>query len=106
MPRDALAVEGWAAGIIGGARRLLLSGLSCGMQDMGYAGWRMDFVKGYAPEYVKEYIEDTIGADRFHVLVPNPSPCWHEPHADCDPCRLAFSGVLGGHGLGRFLPCM
>ena len=38
-------------------------------QDIGYAGWRLDFVKGYAPKYVKEYIEDTIGPDVFHVAV-------------------------------------
>ena len=39
------------------------------LQDIGYAGWRLDFVKGYAPEYVKEYIKDTVGTDTFHVSV-------------------------------------
>mmetsp|Transcript_16212 Transcript_16212/g.38421 ORF Transcript_16212/g.38421 Transcript_16212/m.38421 type:complete len:378 (-) Transcript_16212:11-1144(-) len=47
-------------------------------RDIGFCGWRLDFVKGYAPEYMKEYIEETIGSDSFHVAVrrrrPEPPP--------------------------------
>ena len=34
---------------------------------MGYEGWRFDFVKGYGPQFVKEYVADTVGADTFNV---------------------------------------
>eukprot|EP00193_Tetraselmis_chui_P018848 CAMPEP_0177777322 /NCGR_PEP_ID=MMETSP0491_2-20121128/15281_1 /TAXON_ID=63592 /ORGANISM="Tetraselmis chuii, Strain PLY429" /LENGTH=526 /DNA_ID=CAMNT_0019296365 /DNA_START=129 /DNA_END=1709 /DNA_ORIENTATION=- len=36
-------------------------------KDMGYGGWRLDFVKGYAANYAGEYIKDTIGEKAFHV---------------------------------------
>jgi alpha-amylase len=38
-------------------------------KDMGYGGWRLDFVKGYAANYAGEYIKDTIGEKAFHVGV-------------------------------------
>lgn len=47
------------------AARLILRASSA--QDIGFGGWRLDFVKGFAPEYTKEYIMDTIGPDHFHV---------------------------------------
>ncbi len=34
---------------------------------MGYEGWRFDFVKGYGPEFVKEYVVDTVGEGTFNV---------------------------------------
>ena len=34
---------------------------------MGYEGWRFDFVKGYGPEFVKEYVVDTVGDGTFNV---------------------------------------
>lgn len=35
--------------------------------SVGYYGWRLDYVKGYAPSYTKEYIDDTVGCDTFVV---------------------------------------
>ena len=35
--------------------------------DVGFEGWRFDFVKGYGPQFVKEYVADTVGADTFNV---------------------------------------
>ena len=35
--------------------------------DIGYEGWRFDFVKGYGPEFVKEYVLDTVGEGTFNV---------------------------------------
>ena len=35
--------------------------------DVGYEGWRFDFVKGYGPQFVKEYVLDTVGPDTFNV---------------------------------------
>jgi len=46
-------------------------------RDIGFCGWRLDFVKGYAPEYMKEYIEETIGSDSFHV-----AELWTDMHWD------------------------
>jgi hypothetical protein len=31
--------------------------------DIGFDCWRFDFARGYAPQYVKEYIMDTVGVD-------------------------------------------
>ncbi|EFN58641.1 hypothetical protein CHLNCDRAFT_29945 [Chlorella variabilis] len=35
--------------------------------DVGFEGWRFDFIRGYAAKYVKEYIERTTGPDVFYV---------------------------------------
>lgn len=35
--------------------------------DVGFMGWRFDFVKGYGSEYLKEYVENTGFAERFNV---------------------------------------
>ncbi|KAI3436462.1 hypothetical protein D9Q98_005879 [Chlorella vulgaris] len=35
--------------------------------DLGFEGWRFDYVRGFAAEYVKEYIERTQGPDCFNV---------------------------------------
>ena len=35
--------------------------------NVGYEGWRFDFVKGYGPEFVKEYVLDTVGEGTFNV---------------------------------------
>lgn len=36
-------------------------------EDVGYSGWRFDFVKGYGPEFVKEYVLETVGGETFNV---------------------------------------
>lgn len=36
-------------------------------EDVGYEGWRFDFVKGYGPEFVKEYVLETVGGETFNV---------------------------------------
>lgn len=35
--------------------------------DIGFKGWRLDFVKGYGGRFVEEYIAATVGADVFNV---------------------------------------
>ncbi len=37
--------------------------------DVGFHGWRLDFVRGYAPKYVREYIAATVGTDVLNVGV-------------------------------------
>lgn len=31
--------------------------------EIGYSGWRLDYVKGFAAKYAKEYVAETVGAD-------------------------------------------
>lgn len=31
--------------------------------DIGFGGWRLDFVKGYAAKYVEEYVAATVGGE-------------------------------------------
>jgi alpha-amylase len=31
--------------------------------DIGFDCWRFDFAPGYAPQYIQEYIKDTVGTD-------------------------------------------
>lgn len=31
--------------------------------DIGFGGWRLDFVKGYGAKYVEEYIAATVGGE-------------------------------------------
>lgn len=37
------------------------------LQSLGFKGWRLDFVKGYAPEYAREYVDRTVGRNAFVV---------------------------------------
>ncbi|WIA40821.1 hypothetical protein OEZ86_004498 [Tetradesmus obliquus] len=36
-------------------------------QDIGFRGWRLDFVRGYGARFVDEYISATVGGDMFNV---------------------------------------
>ena len=35
--------------------------------DIGFEGWRFDFVKGYGPQFIKEYVMETVGAQSYNV---------------------------------------
>lgn len=35
--------------------------------DIGFGGWRLDFVKGYGAKYVEEYLAATVGGEVFNV---------------------------------------
>ena len=35
--------------------------------DIGFEGWRFDFVKGYAPEFMQDYCGKTVGNDAWNV---------------------------------------
>ena len=35
--------------------------------DIGFEGWRFDFVKGYGPQFIKEYVMETVGAQAYNV---------------------------------------
>lgn len=36
-------------------------------EDIGFEAWRFDFVKGYAAEFVDEYVGATVGAEALNV---------------------------------------
>jgi hypothetical protein len=61
--------------------------------DIGFKGWRFDFVKGYAPRFVQEYIEATEFAKKFNV---------GEYWVDCK-CAACLSVCLSVCQLGQLL---
>lgn len=48
-------------------RSSLVDWLNWLKNDIGFEGWRFDFVKGYGPEYMKQYCGETVGNDVFNV---------------------------------------
>ena len=50
-----------------GLRTALKDWLNWLKNTVGYEGWRFDFVKGYGPQFVKEYVADTVGEGTFNV---------------------------------------
>lgn len=36
-------------------------------EDVGFEGWRFDFVKGYGAEFVTEYVDETLPPKSFCV---------------------------------------
>ena len=50
-----------------GLRTALTDWLNWLKNTVGFEGWRFDFVKGYGPEFVKEYVGDTVGEGTFNV---------------------------------------
>lgn len=55
--------------------------------DIGFEGWRFDFVKGYGPQFIKEYVMETVGAQSYNV-----GEFW----VDCR-CAPPFKGLLTMH---------
>ena len=53
--------------------------------DIGFEGWRFDFVKGYGPQFIKEYVMETVGAQSYNV-----GEFW----VDCR-CVLPCRGSIG-----------
>lgn len=35
--------------------------------DIGFEGWRFDFVKGYGAEFMQQYCGETVGNNAFNV---------------------------------------
>lgn len=48
-------------------RAALVDWLSWLRDDVGFGGWRFDYVKGYGAEWVAEYVSKTLGADALSV---------------------------------------
>jgi len=46
-------------------RDALVEWLTWLKDEIGFGGWRFDFVQGYAPEYAREYVERTVGFQTF-----------------------------------------
>lgn len=41
-------------------RKDLVNWLKYLRQSIGYDGWRLDFVRGYAGQFAKQYIDETV----------------------------------------------
>lgn len=48
-------------------RNAIVSWLCFLKEKIGFSGWRFDFVKGYAPRFIKEYVERSLGKGTFCV---------------------------------------
>eukprot|EP00878_Enallax_costatus_P000599 GHUV01000700.1.p1 GENE.GHUV01000700.1~~GHUV01000700.1.p1 ORF type:complete len:487 (+),score=102.77 GHUV01000700.1:167-1627(+) len=48
-------------------RQALKDWLAWLQQDIGFEGWRLDFVRGYGAKFVDEYISATVGKDALNV---------------------------------------
>ena len=48
-------------------REAIIEWLNWLKDDIGFSGWRFDFVQGYAPNFVREYVEKTVGFEQFCV---------------------------------------
>lgn len=53
-------------------------------QDVGFEGWRFDYVKGYGGELTYQYISETLGdnPDQFSVGEFWVDLRWHGSHLD------------------------
>lgn len=48
-------------------RHALTDWMSWLHKDIGFEGWRFDFVKGYGAKFIKEYVDATVGPDVMNV---------------------------------------
>lgn len=48
-------------------RKSLVDWLNWLHTDIGFDSWRFDFVKGYGPQFMEEYVGKTVGQDKFNV---------------------------------------
>ena len=48
-------------------RKSLVDWMNWLKADIGFASWRFDFVKGYAPDFMPQYCGETVGNEQFNV---------------------------------------
>lgn len=48
-------------------REVLIEWLEWLHDEIGYSGFRFDFAQGFAPEFLEEYVRETVGKDAFCV---------------------------------------
>lgn len=47
-------------------------------EDIGFGGWRFDYVKGYGAKFNEEYVRDTVGLGAFCVAEFWPDAAWED----------------------------
>ena len=71
-------------------RRELITWLTWLKDDVGFLGWRFDYVKGYGARFVQEYAERSVGLGALNVSEFWPDASWEDDgtlSADQNPMR-------------------
>jgi len=74
-------------------RRAIVDWLNFLKDDIGFDGWRFDFAKGYGPNYITEYVRETVGSQIFCV-----GELWYD-------CLYDQSGLQYNQNAHRQLAC-
>ncbi|KAG2489176.1 hypothetical protein HYH03_012402 [Edaphochlamys debaryana] len=51
-------------------------------RDIGFAGWRLDFARGYGARFVTEYVDASVGADALNVAEYWVDLAWSGAHLE------------------------
>ncbi|GLC36330.1 Alpha-amylase A type-1/2 [Pleodorina starrii] len=68
--------------------------------DIGFGGWRFDYVRGFGAEFVAEYIDATSGPDSLNVGEYWTEAQWNGPHLSYDqngPRQQLCDWINGTH---------
>ncbi|GIL76645.1 hypothetical protein Vretimale_8845 [Volvox reticuliferus] len=63
-------------------RAALKDWLSWLQRDVGFRGWRFDYVRGYDAKFISEYVDATTGIDSFNVGEYWTEAQWSGPHLE------------------------
>ena len=77
----------------GRVRAELTAWLNWLRKDVGFRGWRFDYVKGYGANYVREYVENSVGTSALCVAEFWPEASWDADGTlarDQNPMRQAL----------------
>ena len=81
-------------------REAIVEWLNWLKEDIGFSGYRFDYVRGYASEYAREYVLRTVGLEAFCVAENWVGMCWSDDYLlyNQDKPRRALVDWLQGSG--------
>jgi len=81
-------------------REAIVEWLNWLKEDIGFSGYRFDYVRGYAREYAREYVLRTVGLEAFCVAENWVGMCWSDDYLlyNQDKPRRALVDWLQGSG--------
>ena len=56
--------------------------------ELGFAGWRLDFARGFGAEHAARYVQDSVGPDALSVAEYWADASWRGPHLEYDQDRM------------------